>query len=658
MDSNASLMHLLQEKRKFPPEEGFAKQAWVRDLQQFEHFYQQSIEQPDRFWLEQCQTLNWDRFPTKGCEYTWDTNNRIVEHTWFEDGLLNVAYNCLDRHLSTRGKKTALIWQGEKEEETITYSYWELAREVRQFANVLKKFGLQKGDRVCLYLPMIPQLTIAMLACARLGIIHTVVFGGYSAESLAHRINDCQCRLVVTSNVALRNGIKLSFKDFVDTALEHCPTVETLIVVERTFDPWKRKEGRDFAYSEELAAVSDECPPAILAAEDPLFILYTSGSTGKPKGVVHTQAGYLLQTALTHKLVFDVHDEDVYWCTADLGWVTGHSYGVYGPLANGSTSVMYESTPTYPDAGRLWQIVEKLGVTLFYTAPTVIRALIRAGTEYPAKYDLSKLRVLGTVGEPINPEVWIWYHEHIGRRRCPIVDTWWQTETGAIMLAPLPGCHILKPGSALQPFLGIQPNILKPGGEVCERGEGGALCISRPWPSIMRTMWGDHERFIDTYFTSFENMYFTGDGCLQDEEGDYWLLGRMDDVVNVSGHRIGTAEVESALVSHAKVAEAAVVAIPHDVKGQGLCAFVTLIDEQQGSEALRSELLLQVRKEIGPIAVPEKIVFAKGLPKTRSGKIMRRILRKIASGEFEDLGDISTLADPSVIQELTRENRA
>ena len=648
-----SIESLMTEKRTFPPSEEVRTRAHISSPEEFEKMWRMSIDQPDEFWLDQAKSLTWFTEPTKTLEYVWDTANRRIEHTWFADGALNVSYNCLDRHMGTPTEnKTAILWQGEEEDAVKHITYRELYDEVRRFANVLKANGIQKGDRVAIYLGMVPELAVAMLACTRIGAIHSVIFGGFSAEAIRGRVNDSDCKMIITANILRRSGKQIHLKDIVDEAVTDTPSVDTVIVVKVNDEPCKRQEGRDVWYGEEMAKANSECEAEPMNAEDKLFILYTSGSTGKPKGVVHTTGGYLLHTSLSHKLIFDIHDDDIYWCTADIGWVTGHSYIVYGPLANGATSLMFEGVPTYPDAGRFWQICDKFGVTVFYTAPTALRALMRLGDEWPAKYKLDTLRVLGTVGEPINPEAWMWYFDKIGHGRCPIVDTWWQTETGGFMITPFPGAHTLKPGSASRPFFGVDPVVLRDDGIECEANEGGKLCVRRPWPGMMRTMWGDHDRFIDTYFTMYADKYFTADGCRVDEDGDFWLMGRIDDVVNVSGHRLGTAEIESALVSHPSVAEAAVTPVPHDIKGQGLYAFVTPVDGIEPNEELRMALIKHVRSEIGPIATPEAIQFAPALPKTRSGKIMRRILRKVAEKDTGNLGDTSTLADPSVVESL------
>ena len=651
-----SLTHLLEEKRVFPPSESFSKQAIISSMKEYADLYQFAQDEPDLFWLKQSEKLQWIKKPTHACKYTWNTKNNEIKHTWFDDGSLNVAVNCLDRHLEERADKTALIWQGEQESSLTRLSYLELHQKVLQCASALRDFGVKKGDTVALYLPMIPELVVAMLACARIGAIHTVIFGGFSADSIEHRINDCQCTLLITANSGKRVGKTVPLKETVDQALKRCPSVKTTFVVKRDSAECVMVPGRDFWYEEVLEHAEGPAYPEEMAAEDPLFILYTSGSTGKPKGVVHTQAGYLLYAQLTTKYVFDLKEDDIYWCTADLGWITGHSYVTYGPLASGATILLFEGIPTYPHPGRFWEIIDHYKVTVFYTAPTVIRALICHGNELPLNYSLESLRLIGTVGEPINPEVWMWYYEKVGKGKCPLVDTWWQTETGGILLTPLPGCMPLKPGSCGRPFFGIEPVVLQDSGSPSTTNQGGNLCIKKPWPGIMRTLWGDHQRFIDTYFKRFDNLYFSGDGCRFDEEGDFWMMGRIDDVVNVSGHRIGTAEVESALVASDFVAEAAVVPMPHPIKGQALFAFVILVEGVPKDDALNKRLNAHVRELIGAIASIDKIQFVDALPKTRSGKIMRRILRKIVEKDHDNLGDLSTLSDPSVIETLIRQN--
>jgi acetyl-CoA synthetase len=632
----------------FPVPDEVAESAWI-DAAKYERMYAESISNPERFWAEHGRRIDWMKPFTKVKDVSFTGKVHI---RWFYDGVLNVSANCLDRHLNQRADQTAILWEGDDPKEHRHVSYGELHQSACRLANVLKAQGIRKGDRVTIYMPMIPEIAVAMFACARIGAIHSVVFGGFSPESLIGRIQDCDSCCVITADEGLRGGRRIPLKANTDEALTKCPGVRTCIVVRRTGGEIGWVPGRDHWYHELMANASDDCPPEPMNAEDPLFILYTSGSTGKPKGVLHTTGGYLVYVAMTHQYIFDYHDGDIYWCTADVGWVTGHSYIVYGPLANGATSLMFEGVPNYPDAARFWEVVDKHKVNIFYTAPTAIRALMREG-EAPVKRTSRKsLRLLGTVGEPINPEAWLWYHRVVGDKRCPIVDTWWQTETGGILITPLPGAIGTKPGSATKPFFGIQPVIVDGEGRVLEGEAEGNLCIADAWPGMMRTVYGDHQRFVDTYFKTFPGKYFTGDGCRRDKDGYYWITGRVDDVINVAGHRLGTAEVESALVAHQKVAEAAVVGYPHDIKGQGIYAYVTLKAGIEPNEGLRKELVQWVRKEIGPIATPDLIQWAPGLPKTRSGKIMRRILRKIAENEYSNLGDTSTLADPTVVQEL------
>jgi acetyl-CoA synthetase len=627
----------------------FAEKAII-NADRYAEMYARSITDPEGFWRKEAQRLEWIKPFTKVKNSSFDEADFGIK--WFEDGEINVSFNCLDRHLATRGSETALIWEGDAPGESRSFTYAELHREVCRFANVLKGQGVRKGDRVTIYMPNMPEAAMAMLACTRIGAIHSVVFGGFSPDSLAGRIQDCDSAFVVTADEGVRGGKKIPLKANVDAALAQCPSVKSVIVVERTGGNVPMVAGRDHAYAELRAAAASECAPEPMNAEDPLFILYTSGSTGKPKGVLHTTAGYLLWVAMTFEYMFDYRPGEVFWCTADIGWITGHSYLVYGPLANGGTTVMFDGVPNYPDHGRFWETCDRLGVNIFYTAPTALRALMREGDDWVKQHSRASIRILGTVGEPINPEAWEWYHRVVGDGRCPIVDSWWQTETGGAMIVPMPGALPLKPGSATKPMFGVLPQLVDGEGNVLEGAAEGNLCITDSWPGQMRGVWGDSERFFQTYFTTYKGKYFTGDGCRRDEDGYYWITGRVDDVINVSGHRMGTAEVESALVAHAKVAEAAVVGMPHEVKGQGIYAYVTLNANEPESEALRQELRQWVRQEIGPIATPDAIQFAPGLPKTRSGKIMRRILRKIAEGEIGSLGDTSTLADPSVVDSL------
>ena len=628
---------------------------------QYQDWYRRSVEDPDGFWGEHGKRLDWIKPYERVKNTSFAPGN--IDIRWFEDGTLNVAANCIDRHLETRGDQTAILWEGDDPADSKAITYRQLHEEVSRMANVLKDRGVRKGDRVTIYMPMVPEAAYAMLACARIGAIHSVVFGGFSPDALGGRIEGAQSDVLITADEGLRGGRKVPLKKNADRACEIAEkagqTVKTMLVIQRTGGEVAWQDGRDVWWHEAREAVSADCPPAEMQAEDPLFILYTSGSTGKPKGVLHTSGGYLVYASMTHEYVFDYHDGDVYWCTADVGWVTGHSYIVYGPLANGATTLMFEGVPNYPDASRFWQVIDKHKVNIFYTAPTAIRSLMGAGDEMVTKTSRASLKVLGTVGEPINPEVWSWYYRVVGDERSPVVDTWWQTETGGILITPLPGATDLKPGSATRPFFGVQPQLVDNVGTVLDGANDGNLCITDSWPGQMRTVYGDHERFEQTYFSTYPNKYFTGDGARRDADGYWWITGRVDDVINVSGHRMGTAEVESALVSHAKVSEAAVVGYPHDIKGQGIYCYVTLMEGEEPSEALQKELVAHVRNEIGPIASPDKIQFAPGLPKTRSGKIMRRILRKIAEDDFGALGDTSTLADPGVVDDLVehRQNR-
>ncbi len=635
--------------------------AWKKralvDAAGYEKSYAESVKNPAKFWGKQAKRLDWFKAPTKIKNTTFKYPNVSIK--WYEDGILNVAYNCIDRHLKKRANQTAIIWEGDNPYDDKKITYAELFEHVCRMANVLKKQGVKKGDRVTIYMPMIPEAAYAMLACARIGAVHSVVFGGFSPESLAGRILDCDSKFVITADEGLRGGKKIPLKANTDAALAKCKGDEKVLMIRRTGAAVNFVAGRDLWYHEEALKVSAECKPEKMKAEDPLFILYTSGSTGKPKGVLHTTGGYTVYASMTHQYVFDYHDGDVYWCTADVGWVTGHSYILYGPLANGATTLMFEGVPNYPNTSRFWEVIDKHQVNIFYTAPTALRALMQQGDAPVTRTSRKSLRLLGSVGEPINPEAWEWYHRVVGDGRCPIVDTWWQTETGGILISPLPGATKLKPGSATKPFFGCRPALVDDKGAFLEGEASGNLVILDSWPGQMRTLYGDHKRFVENYFSTYKGMYFTGDGCRRDKDGYYWITGRVDDVLNVSGHRLGTAEVESALVSHAKVSEAAVVGYPHDIKGQGIYCYVTLMLGESGDDGLKKILVDHVRKEIGPLATPDKIQFAPGLPKTRSGKIMRRILRKIAEDDFAALGDTSTLADPAVVDDLVanRQNR-
>ncbi|MEC8215708.1 MAG: acetate--CoA ligase [Pseudomonadota bacterium] len=646
----------MTQDRLFAPSESTVANALI-DNSGYQAMYDASIADPDAFWAEHGKRIDWIKPYNQVSDVSYDKADLHI--SWFGDGTLNAAANCLDRHLADRGDQTAIIWEGDDPADSRHISYAELHEEVCKFANVLKAEGAKKGDRITIYMPMIPEATVAMLACARIGAVHSVVFGGFSPDALAGRIQDCDSNIVITADEGLRGGRPVPLKANTDAALESCPDCNKVVVVRRTGGDIGWVDGRDVWYHEAMADASADCPPEEMNAEDPMFILYTSGSTGKPKGVLHTTGGYMVYASMTHQYVFDYKDGDVYWCTADVGWVTGHSYIVYGPLANGATTLMFEGVPTYPDSSRFWQVVEKHKVSIFYTAPTAIRALMREGDAPVTGCDRSSLRLLGSVGEPINPEAWMWYHKVVGEGRCPIVDTWWQTETGGILITPLPGATATKPGSATRPFFGIKPVLVDGENNLLEGAIDGNLCIDHSWPGQMRTVYGDHQRFIDTYFTTFPGRYFSGDGARRDQDGYFWITGRVDDVLNVSGHRMGTAEIESALVAHPQVAESAVVGYPHDIKGQGIYAYVTLIEGCKPSDELAAELRQWTRKEIGPIATPDLLQWAPQLPKTRSGKIMRRILRKIAANDYAELGDTSTLTDPGVVTDLVdnRQNR-
>jgi acetyl-CoA synthetase len=646
----------MTEDRLFAPDRETAANALI-DADGYKAMYAESIADPDAFWAEHGKRIDWIKPYSQISDVSYDTGDLHIN--WFADGTLNAAANCLDRHLATRGDQTAIVWEGDDPADSRHITYAELHGEVCRLANVMKAEGAKKGDRITIYMPMIPEAAVAMLACARIGAVHSVVFGGFSPDALAGRIRDCDSNMVITADEGVRGGRAVPLKANTDAALASCPDCNKVIVVKRTGGAIDWVDGRDVWYHEAMDGASADCPAAEMNAEDPMFILYTSGSTGKPKGVLHTTGGYMVYASMTHEYVFDYHDGDVYWCTADVGWVTGHSYIVYGPLANGGITLMFEGVPTYPDSSRFWQVVEKHKVNIFYTAPTAIRALMREGEALVKGCDRSSLRLLGSVGEPINPEAWMWYRDVVGDGRCPIVDTWWQTETGGILITPLPGATTTKPGSATRPFFGIEPVLVDGNNNLLDGAVDGNLCIARSWPGQMRTVYGDHQRFIETYFTTFPGRYFSGDGARRDEDGYFWITGRVDDVLNVSGHRMGTAEVESALVAHPKVAESAVVGYPHDIKGQGIYAYVTLIEGCEPSDELVAELRQWTRKEIGPIATPDLLQWAPQLPKTRSGKIMRRILRKIAANDYADLGDTSTLTDPNVVTDLVenRQNR-
>ena len=639
----------MSDNQIFTPTAETATGAHIDDAG-YQEMYQRSLTDSDSFWAEHGKRIDWIKPYSKISSVSYDKSDLHIR--WYEDGSLNAAANCLDRHLADRGEQTAIIWEGDEPDQHKHISYNALHAEVCRFANALRTRGIKKGDRVTIYMPMIPEAAVAMLACARIGAVHSVVFGGFSPDALAGRINDCESNCVITADEGIRGGKTIPLKANTDKALEKLPDCTSCFVVRRTGNAVEMQGGRDIWYHEAIADMSDDCPAEEMSAEDPMFILYTSGSTGKPKGVMHTTGGYMVYASMTHQYVFDYHDGDIYWCTADVGWVTGHSYILYGPLANGATTLMFEGVPNYPDNSRFWQVVDKHKVNIFYTAPTAIRALMRDGDAPVKSTSRSSLRLLGSVGEPINPEAWLWYHNVVGDSRCPIVDTWWQTETGGILITPLPGATATKPGSATRPFFGIEPVLVDGENNPLEGAAEGNLCINRSWPGQMRSVYGDHQRFIDTYFSTFEGRYFSGDGARRDEDGYYWITGRVDDVLNVSGHRMGTAEIESALVAHPKVAEAAVVGYPHDIKGQGIYAYVTLNAGEAPTDDLIVELRNWVRQDIGPIASPDKMQWAPGLPKTRSGKIMRRILRKIAADDFAELGDTSTLADPSVVDEL------